>query len=117
VASSGELPDDRAEIDATGLFSVVAIRQYDWERVYAAEEYIALLSSFSSHIAMADWQRERLFGEVRRRLALRPGGTLRRHRGAVLHVARRIDSGGSLMRFAEPGEGIQGWSRSGGSCR
>jgi hypothetical protein len=41
---------------------------------YDAEEYIALLSSFSGHIAMADWQRERLFGEIRRRLALRPGG-------------------------------------------
>jgi len=38
---------------------------------------------------MAGWQRDRLYGEIRRRLAARPGGRLRRHWGAVLHVARR----------------------------
>jgi SAM-dependent methyltransferase len=82
----GELPDLRAEIEASGLFSVVAIRQYDWERQYSAAEYIELLSTFSGHIAMADWQRDRLFGEVRRLLADRP---VRRHWGGVLHVAVR----------------------------
>jgi hypothetical protein len=44
---------------------------------------------------MADWQRERLYGEIRRRLAARPDGMLRRHWGLVLHVARRLDPGGS----------------------
>ena len=87
----GELADDRAEIEASGLFEVVAVRQYDWERVYDAEEYIELLSTFSGHIAMTGWQRERLFGEIRRRLARRPEHTVRRHWGAVLHVARRRD--------------------------
>ena len=87
----GELADDRAGIEASGLFEVVAVRQYDWERVYDAEEYIELLSTFSGHIAMTGWQRERLFGEIRRRLARRPEHTVRRHWGAVLHVARRRD--------------------------
>ena len=87
----GELADDRAGIEASGLFEVVAVRQYDWERVYDAEEYIELLNTFSGHIAMTGWQRERLFGEIRRRLARRPEHTVRRHWGAVLHVARRRD--------------------------
>jgi SAM-dependent methyltransferase len=82
----GELPDQRAEIEATGLFAVVGVRQYDWEQTYTAEEYIELLSTFSGHIAMEDWQRERLFGEIRRVLGDRP---VRRHWGSVLHVARR----------------------------
>ena len=30
----GELADDRAEIEASGLFEVTAVRHYDWERVY-----------------------------------------------------------------------------------
>ena len=90
----GELADDRAGIEASGLFEVVAVRQYDWERVYDAEEYIELLSTFSGHIAMTGWQRERLFGEIRRRLARRPEHTVRRHWGAVLHVARRRDATG-----------------------
>ena len=89
----GEQPDDRTEIEASGLFEVTAIRYYDWERVYDAEEYIELLSTFSGHIAMAEWKRQRLYGEIRRRLALRPGHSVRRHWGAVLHVARRQDDG------------------------
>jgi SAM-dependent methyltransferase len=83
------LPDRAAEIEATGLFTDVRLRRFGWERRYTAEEYISLLDTFSGHIAMAPWQRDRLYGEIRRRLARRPDGTLRRHWGMVLHVARR----------------------------
>ena len=84
-----ELDDDREAIEASGLFEVVDITQYDWETVCDAEGYIDLLNTFSGHIAMQEWQRDRLYGEVRRRLAQRPDGLLRRHWGAVLQVARR----------------------------
>jgi SAM-dependent methyltransferase len=83
------LPDDREEVEATGLFDVVDVTQFDWETVYDADGYIDLLNTFSGHIAMADWQRERLYGEIRRRLAERPDGRLRRHWGGVLQIARR----------------------------
>ena len=86
----GELADDRAGIEASGLFEVTAVRHYDWERVYPAEEYIELLDTFSGHLAMADWKRRRLYGEIRRRLALRRDHSVRRGWGAVLHVARRL---------------------------
>ena len=33
----GELPDERAEIEATGLFDGVHVGQYDWEVVYDAD--------------------------------------------------------------------------------
>ena len=85
----GELPDLRGEIEATGLFDVVSVDQYGWEVVYDAEGYIRLLDTFSGHIAMAPWQRERLYAEIRRRLGERPDGLLRRGWGAVLHIARR----------------------------
>jgi SAM-dependent methyltransferase len=85
----GEEPDDRAVIEASGLFDVTLIRHFDWEVRYSGEAYIALLSTFSSHIDMADWKRDRLYGEIRRRLAARPDGTVRRHWGAVLHLAAR----------------------------
>ncbi len=93
----GGLPDDRAEIEGSGLFEDTAIRHFDWELRYDAEGYIRLLDTFSGHIAMAQWKRDRLYGEIRRRLAKRPDGTLRRHWGSVLQVARR--AGGT----AEPG--------------
>jgi SAM-dependent methyltransferase len=88
----GELPGQRAEIAQTGLFTDITVRHFDWEVSYDAEAYIRLLGTFSGHIAMASWQRDRLYGEIRRRLAERPGGRLRRHWGAVLHVARRRDA-------------------------
>src|SRR5580658_8951761 len=88
-ARPGELEDDRAGIEASGLFEVTGVRQYDWERVYRAEEYIELLNTFSGHLTMAGWQRERLYGEIRRRLTRRPDRSVRRGWGTVLHVARR----------------------------
>jgi SAM-dependent methyltransferase len=91
-----ELGDDRGEIEASGLFEVVDVTQYDWETVYDAQGYIDLLSTFSGHIAMQDWQRDRLYSDIRRRLAARPDGRLRRHWGGVLHVAR------SRMTFGPP---------------
>ena len=83
------LPDSRAEIEASGLFTDVAVRRFDWEVRYTADEYIRLLETFSSNLSMEAWQRDRLYGEIRRRLALRPDGLLRRHWGTVLNVARR----------------------------
>jgi SAM-dependent methyltransferase len=89
----GELPDGSAEAAASGLFEPVAVSQFDWELRYDADGYIALLDTFSGHLMMADWQRDRLYGEIRRRLAERPDGQLRRHWGAALLVARRNDGG------------------------
>lgn len=87
----GELPDERADIVASGLFEPILIQEFDWEVTYNADEYIRLLNTFSGHIAMGPGRRDRLYSEVRRRLAARPEGTLRRGWGAVLHVARRRD--------------------------
>jgi SAM-dependent methyltransferase len=86
------LPDQRAEIAATGLFEHISVTQFDWELRYDAEAYVDLLETFSGHIAMAPWQRERLYAEIRRRLGERLDGLLRRHWGAALHVARRRDA-------------------------
>jgi SAM-dependent methyltransferase len=85
----GELPDKRAEIEASGYFTDVTVRQFGWEISYRACEYIQLLDTFSGHIAMPQWKRDRLYGEIRRRLTERPDGLLRRGWGAALHVARR----------------------------
>lgn len=89
----GELPDGRAEIESSGLFDHLAVRHFDWEITYSAEEYLRLLDTFSGHIDMDIWKRDRLYGEIRRRLGQRPDGRLRRHWGAALVVARRRAAG------------------------
>jgi SAM-dependent methyltransferase len=86
----GKLPTIRDSIDASGLFTVCATAEFIWDREYTAEEYIALLETFSGHIDMAQWKRDRLYAEMRLRLAARSDGRLQRHWGAVLHVARRL---------------------------
>ena len=87
----GELPDERDEIEGSGWFEVVDVEQLAWEVDYDAEGYVDLLETFSGHIAMDDWQRDRLYGEIRRRLADRPDGRLRRGWGGVLRIARLRD--------------------------
>jgi SAM-dependent methyltransferase len=84
-----EVPDDRAEIEACGLFEDVQTRRYLWETSYTADGYIALLDTFSGHIAMQAAKRERLYREIRQRIGRRPDGRVRRHWSAILHVARR----------------------------
>ena len=84
----GELDERRREIEESGLFDVVDVSHFDWETVYDADQYIDLLNTFSGHIEMEEWQPERLYGEIRRRLSQRGDGRLRRHWGGVLHIAR-----------------------------
>jgi SAM-dependent methyltransferase len=84
-----EIPDERAEIEASGLFEAVEVRRYVWETLYTAEEYIALLDTFSGHISMEPSRREYLYREIRRRIGRRPDRRVRRHWYAILHVARR----------------------------
>lgn len=88
----GELPDERAEVERSGLFDAIVVLHFDWEIAYDTEGYLRLLDTFSGHIAMQSWQRDRLYSEIRRRLGERTGGRLRRGWGAVLHVARRRDA-------------------------
>lgn len=88
----GEQPDERQEIERSGLFDDVVVRHVDWEVVYDVEGYLALLDTFSGHISMQPWQRDRLYSEIRRRLGKRSDGKVRRGWGAVLHVASRRDA-------------------------
>jgi SAM-dependent methyltransferase len=84
-----DVADDAAEIEATGLFEDVRIRRYVWARHYTAEEYLALLDTFSGHVAMERATRERLYAEIRKRIAARADARVLRHWFAVLHVAQR----------------------------
>jgi hypothetical protein len=48
----GELVDQKREVEESGLFEDVAVRPFEWDVGYDADGYIALLSTFSSHIAI-----------------------------------------------------------------
>jgi hypothetical protein len=84
------MPDEVGEIEASGHFGEVVTRRYLWEVQYTAEQYIALLNTFSGHIAMDPTKRDYLYGEIRRRIHRRAGRMLRRHWASILHVATRL---------------------------
>lgn len=86
-----DMEDDSEEIRASALFDVVGVRRYQWAVEYDADAYIPLLETFSGHIAMPQWKRDRLYGAVRDLLRVRPTGRVLRHWRAILHVAQRRD--------------------------
>ena len=80
---------------------MVHVGQYDWEVVYDAEAYIDLLETFSGHISMEPWQRERLYAEIRQRA----GGAARRAAYAATGAPCSTSPGGSpLDRVREPAD-------------
>ena len=85
------MPDRADEIGSSRCFELVKAKSYDWEVQYTAEGYIDLLRTFSGHINMPEWKRDRLFAAVRSYCNQRKGLPIRRHWGCVLHIARKTD--------------------------
>jgi SAM-dependent methyltransferase len=79
-----EVPDLEAEIEASGAFRHVAARRYVWDIVYTADEYVAVLDTYSGHRALEPALRSRLYDRIRRRI----DGTVRKTYLATLNIAR-----------------------------
>ena len=85
--AADEVEDLRDEIVATGLFAEPSIRRYLWDTTYDADDYIALLDTFSGHRVLPEPQRRELYHRIRRRIGPRP---VTKTMLAILHVARRL---------------------------
>jgi SAM-dependent methyltransferase len=85
-----EVPGLAAEIDASGLFRVVASCRYVWDVTYTAEEYIAVLDTYSGHRMWAIDVREELYDRIRARLGRRKDATVRKSYLATLDVAEKL---------------------------
>lgn len=83
-----QLPDPTPDYEASGHFTVDAVRRYLWATEYDADGYLDLLSTFSDHIAMSDADRTELFTAIRDLIAARPGGRITRHWISTLVIAR-----------------------------
>jgi SAM-dependent methyltransferase len=83
-------PDRREEIERTGRFEVVGVKRYVWPVDYSADTYVNVLNTYSGHIAWKQSKRDQLYAEVRRLIAQRPDGRIRKHYLSIVHVCRRI---------------------------
>jgi SAM-dependent methyltransferase len=93
VHADGPRPPDAVgdlceEIEASGFFRDALSRRYLWEVIYTADEYVAVLDTYSGHRALEDATRQRLHERIRGRIEARPGGTVRKTYLATLNVAR-----------------------------
>jgi SAM-dependent methyltransferase len=78
------------EISTSGCFRHVATRRYQWDVISTADEYTAVLSTYSGHRALDDATRERLLSRIHRRIEARPSRQVRKTYLAVLDVAERL---------------------------
>jgi SAM-dependent methyltransferase len=83
-----EIGDLSAEIEASGAFRNVAVRRHEWDVTYDADEYIAVLSTYSPNLDLDEETRERLFDRIHRRLAKR--GSAVKTYVATLNVATTL---------------------------
>jgi SAM-dependent methyltransferase len=74
---------------ASGFFERVEDRDHLTARTYTADEYVALLGTFSENVALPAEQREELFRRIHARIAAQPGGAVTKHQLVVLTVGYR----------------------------
>jgi SAM-dependent methyltransferase len=79
----------RAELEASGRFRVLGARRYLWDVVYGADDYLAVLDTYSHHRAFDDDARARLYDRIGRRIETRREPTVRATYLALLYVAER----------------------------
>jgi SAM-dependent methyltransferase len=84
-----EVPSFEPEIDASGRFGAVTTRRYIWDVTYTADEYLAVLDTYSGHRSTPAPQRSELYARIRRRIEERADPRVRKSYVAILDVARR----------------------------
>ena len=82
--------DLRDEIEGSELFRSPQIRRYEWDITYTADEYLAVLDTYSGHRSMTDGERGELYRRIRRRVEARPEGLVTKSYLAILNVARTL---------------------------
>ncbi len=76
------------EIEASGVLRNVAIRRHLWDISYTADEYVALIATYSPNLDLDEETRERLFERIHRRVAKQ--GSVRKTYMATLNVATTL---------------------------
>ncbi|SFE61007.1 Methyltransferase domain-containing protein [Paenibacillus catalpae] len=71
-----------------GLFKDLEVKQYTWDHLFTASEYIALLNTNSRHRLVPEDIRNELFGEIREVIE-RNGGNLLKPQAVVSFLAKK----------------------------
>ncbi|WP_228265941.1 class I SAM-dependent methyltransferase [Microlunatus elymi] len=78
------------DYEGSDYFTAESARRYVWAQQYTVDSYIALLNTFSGHIAMEQAKRDQLYTGIRRLISARPDGLITRHWASTLTLYRRL---------------------------
>jgi SAM-dependent methyltransferase len=76
------------ELRSSGLFTSVEERRHLHALTYTADEFVAVLGTFSDNLALPAARREELFRRIHARIVARPSGTVTAHHLLTLTVGR-----------------------------
>jgi len=85
-----DIGDLREELAESGAFGELAVRRYLANVAYSAEEYVAVLNTYSGHRTMEPAARERLYERIRRRIEARPDPRITKTYLFTLNLARKL---------------------------
>jgi SAM-dependent methyltransferase len=77
------------ELRDSGFFDTVEERRHLQPITYTADEYVAVLGTFSDNLALPEEQRNELFRRIHARISARPGGTVTKHQLLLVTVGQR----------------------------
>ena len=83
------LATHKDDIEQSGLFGRVIVREYRWDATYDARGYADLLNTYSSHRALDEAVRGRLLNGIAEFTDGRYGGRIIKSYLTVLYVAHR----------------------------
>jgi SAM-dependent methyltransferase len=89
LAPPEAIPQDSAELDASGLFEPAQFRRYLWVAGYSTAAYVDLLLTYSGHLALPEAARAGLLADIARLIDTRYGGRIEKRYLTELRLARR----------------------------
>jgi SAM-dependent methyltransferase len=81
-----QVADWGEQIETSGLYEDAVVRRHLWTVDYTADEYVAVLGTYSDHLVLPEEQRAELFSRIHARVAAR--GTVTKTYLSTLTVAR-----------------------------
>jgi SAM-dependent methyltransferase len=85
-----EIPQDREETDRSDRFGPAVFHRYQRDITYSAQEYLAVLGTYSGHRALDPAARDGLLECVRRLIDNRHGGRITKRYLTELRLAQRM---------------------------
>jgi len=77
------------DINKTGVFEKVLVKQYPWSKAFDKAQYLQLLNTFSGHRDLEKSRREKLFAGIGDLIEKEFGGTIMRPYLSVLYLAKK----------------------------